>query len=79
MVTATHDDIARLFPGMQDHAITDVLAMGATVNELEAAMLLLQGNDEELIEIKNQKGSRLNILLDILSNSEIQLRDELDT
>lgn len=78
MTTATHDDIVRLFPGMQDHTVLEMLATEATVDELEAALLLLQGDDEGLISIKQQQGSRLNLLREILANSEIRLRDDFD-
>jgi len=79
MDLATHNDVVRIFRGIQDHAVVEVLAMGATVDELEAALLLLQGDDDALIKMKRQKGSRLNRLLGILENSEILLRDELET
>lgn len=78
MATATHNDIARLFPGIQDHTVLAVLATEATVDELEAALQLLQDDDEGLIEIQHQKGSRLNLLLGILQKSEIQPRDEIE-
>ena len=79
MATATHDDIARLFPGIQDHTAVEILATEATVDDLEAALLLLQGNDEGLIDIKQQKGRLLNRLLEIVANSEISLRDDFDS
>lgn len=79
MVIATNDDIVRLFPGIQDHSVVEILAMGTTVDELEGVSLLLQGNDKELIDTESSKGSRLNFLLEILANTEIQLRDELET
>ena len=79
MDLATHNDVVRIFRGIQDHAVVEVLAMGATVDELEAALLLLQGDDDALIKMKRQKGNRLNRLLGILENSEILLRDELET
>ena len=78
MTTATHNDIVRLFPGMQDHVVLEILGTEATVAELEAALQLLQDDDEGLIGIKQQKGGRLNLLLRILANSEIQPRDEFE-
>lgn len=77
MVAVTHDDVSRLFPSMQDHTVVEGLAMGTTVDELEAAFLLLQGNDEELEET-NCKGSRLNLLLELLADPETPFRDELE-
>ena len=78
MTSATHDDIARLFPGIQDHTVLEILATEATVSDLEAALLLLQDNDEGLVDVKEHKGSLLNRLLGILANSEVRLRDDLD-
>ena len=78
MATATHDDIIRLFPGMQDHTALAVLATQATVDELDAVLQLLQDDDEGLIDVRHQKGSRLNLLLGILQKSEIQPRDEFE-
>ena len=78
MAVATHDDILRVFPGMQDHTVLEILATEATVDDLEAASVLLQDNDEGLIEIRKQKGDRLNHLLGILAKSEIRPPDDLD-
>jgi len=78
MVGVTHDDIVRLFPGMQDHTVLEVQATEATVEELEAALLLLQNGDEGLTDIKQRTGTRLNLLLEILASSEIQLREDPD-
>lgn len=78
MTTATHDDIVRLFPGIQDHTVLDIHAMDATTGDLEAALLLLQGDDEGLIDVKRRKADRLNLLIGILENSEVQVRDNAD-
>ncbi|MDH3578659.1 MAG: hypothetical protein OEO71_12685 [Gammaproteobacteria bacterium] len=78
MTTATHNDIVRLLPGIQDHTVLEILAMEATVAEVEAAVQLLQDDDEGLMEVKRQAGSRLNLLLGILSNSEVQLQDDVE-
>jgi len=76
MTRATHNDIVRLFPGIQAHTALKIIAMEATVDELDAVLLLLQDNDADLIELKRQKGGRLNLLRGILEESEIQLRDD---
>lgn len=78
MTTATHNDIVRLLPGIQDHTVLEILAMEASVAEVEAAVQLLQDDDEGLMEVKRQAGSRLNLLLGILANSEIRLRDNFE-
>lgn len=78
MATATHDDIVRLFPGMQDHTVLEILAAKATVPELEAASLMLQDADEGLIGVKERHGDRLSHLLGILARSEIRPREDRD-
>ena len=78
MTTVTHDEIVRLFPGIQDHTVLEILDTKATVGELEAASLLLQDADEGLVEIKLQEGDQINRLLDILASSEIRPQEESD-
>ncbi|MDH3374201.1 MAG: hypothetical protein OEM85_12585 [Gammaproteobacteria bacterium] len=78
MASVTHDDIVRRFPGIEDHTVLEIEATKATAADLEAAWLIFQDDDEALIDIKQRKGSRLNRLLEILANSEIQLRDDID-
>lgn len=78
MTTVTHDEIARLFPGIQDHTALEILDTRATVGELEAASLLLQDADEGLVEIKRREGDQINRLLDILASSEIRPQEESD-
>lgn len=76
MSIATHEDVVRIFPGIQDHASLELLAAKATVNDLEAVQLLLQDVDEGLIEMKRQEGDRLNQLLGILIKSGMQPVEE---
>jgi hypothetical protein len=76
MAIATHDEIVRLFPGMQDHTVLEILAAQATIAELEAASLMLQDADEGLIGVKQRHGDRLSLLLGILAQSEIRPRDD---
>lgn len=75
MATATHDDIARLFPGIQDHTAVEILDAHASVAELEATAVLLHNGDKELIGVKRRHGDRIDALLDILSRSEIRQRE----
>lgn len=76
MTIATHDDIARLFPGIQDHTAVEILHANATVTELEAASLLLQNADDGLVDVKREHGDRINRLLAILGHSEIRPPDD---
>lgn len=78
MISVTHDEIIRLFPGIQDHTALEILDTKATVGELEAASLLLQDADEGLVDIQQQEGEQINRLLNILSSSEIRPQEEGD-
>lgn len=77
-IRAAHHDVIRLFPGIQVHASLRILSTTATVEGLEAALLLLQDNDNALIDFEQRRGDRLNVLLAILANSEIQPRWDFD-
>jgi hypothetical protein len=76
MAIVTRDDIARLFPGIDDHTVVEILDSNATFAELEAAALLLQDTDDDLISIRRRHGDTINRLLDILGNTEIRPRDD---
>lgn len=77
MDTATRQDIVRLFPGIQDHTVIEILDTQATLGDLEAAVALLQDADEGLIGVRQRHGDRLNRVLDILAASDLR-RDDLD-
>lgn len=72
MATATHEDVYRLFPDIQDHAIVELLGSRPTTDELEAASQLLQDDDEGLIDIKQRFGDRLNLLVTILAEANVE-------
>lgn len=74
----TRQDIVRLFPGIQDHTVLEILAIRAPVEDVEAAALLLQNADEGSIAIRQREGDRINRLLDILQTSEIRPPDETE-
>jgi hypothetical protein len=78
MTIATHADVCRIFPGLQDHAVVDLLAARPSIAELEAASQMLQDDDESLIEIKQRKSDRLNNLVAILSHAQLQAADNHD-
>lgn len=71
MITATHDDIIRLFPDIQDHAVVEILATKATLGELEAASLLLANQDNRLIDVEREASGQSPRVLEILANAEI--------
>jgi hypothetical protein len=78
MITATHDDILRLFPGIQDHTVVEILATKATLGDLEAASLLLANQDNGLIDAKRGASGQLSRVLDILANAEITSVEDRD-
>lgn len=76
MAIALEKEIRRIFPGIEDHAVLEVLRMQATVDELEAAALLLSNEDEGLIGIRTREGALLNQLLGVLSRAGIEPPDD---
>ena len=77
MNAATHQDIVRLFPGIQDHTVVEILDTNATLGDIEAALALLQDADEGLIGVKQRHGDRINRVLNILAASGLR-RDDLE-
>ena len=77
MNTATHQDITRLFPGIQDHTVVEILDTRATLGDIEAALALFLDADEGLIGVKQRHGDRINRVLDILAASDYR-RDDFD-
>jgi hypothetical protein len=75
MNTATHKDIVRLFPGIQDHAVVEILDTHATLGDVEAVLALLQDSDEGLIGVKQRHGDRINRVLEILAASGFRADD----
>lgn len=75
MDTATQQDIVRLFPGIQDHTVVEILGTNATLGDIEAAVALFQDADEGLIGIKQRHGDRINRVLDILAASDFRPED----
>jgi hypothetical protein len=77
MDAATRTDITRLFPGIQDHTIVEILDAQPTLGDVEAALALLQDADEGLIGARQRHGDRINRVLDILAASGYR-PDDLD-
>ena len=77
MDTVTRKDITRLFPGIQDHTVVEILAAQPTLGDIEAALALLQDAAEGLIGVKQRHGDCINRVLDILSAADYRA-DELD-
>ena len=72
MDTVTHQDIVRLFPGIQDHTVLEILDTKATLGDIEAAVALLQDADEGLIGVKQRHGDSINRVLNILAASDLR-------
>jgi hypothetical protein len=77
MNATTRQDIVRLFPGIQDHTVVEILDTHATLGDIEAAVALLQDADEGLIGVKQRHGERINRVLEILAASGFRA-DDLD-
>ena len=58
--------------------MVEILNAKATVDELEAALLLLQDADEGLIGIEQRERDRINRLLDLLGSSELRPQEDRD-
>jgi len=58
--------------------VVEILNAKATVDELEAALLLLQDADEGLIGIEQRERDRINRLLDLLGSSELRPQEDRD-
>lgn len=78
MSKATRRDVLGVFPGLEDHTVVEILDMGATVDELEAALTILSSDDKELIAIKRREGDEINRLLDILGQAGVESMTEQD-
>jgi hypothetical protein len=78
MDTATRQDIIRLFPGIQDHTVIEILDTRATLGDIEAAVALLQDADEGLIGIQQRHGESINRVLDILASAGLRGDDPDD-
>ena len=72
MNKATRKDVLSVFPEIQDHAVVEILDMMATVDDLEAALLILTSDDKDLIDIKRREGGRIHRLLNILNQAGVQ-------
>lgn len=78
MTRATQKDIVHVFPGLQDHAVVEILDTQATVAELEAALAVLTSDDETLIDVKGRDGGQIHRLLAILNQAGIQASADRD-
>ncbi len=78
MTIASHNDIKKLFPDLPDHAAVEILAMNATIDELDAALVMMTSDDNELIGIRERKGTQIHRLMNILNLAGIQSPEDRD-
>jgi len=69
MNPATQKDVVRLFPGIQDHTVVEILDAHPTLGDVEAVLALMQDADEGLLGVKQRHGDRIDRVLDILAAS----------
>ena len=75
MNSATHDDVIRLFADIQDHTIVEIMDLGPSLDELEAAALLLGNQDEVLADARAPAPIIVSRIVDILTR-EGQLTEQ---
>lgn len=62
--------MVRLFAGIQDHTVVEVLDTGATLDELEAAALLLANQDEALVDAGSPTPVVVSRIVEILTREQ---------
>lgn len=78
MSTASHKEVVRLLPGVADHTVVEILETGASLDELEAAAMLLTNQDEGLLEAERLKSVQVSRILDILTLAQYGPADDHD-
>ena len=71
MSIATRKDVLSVFPDIQDHAVVEIMALNATIDDLEAALVILTSEDKNLIEIKRREGGQIHQLMNILNQAAV--------
>ena len=78
MATATHDEIKSRVPGLQDHAVVELMDARATVDEIDASLAMLESDDKDLIDAREHEGARINRILGILRAAGVEIRGDKD-
>lgn len=71
MSIATRKDVLSVFPDIQDHAVVEIMDLNATIDDLEAALVILTSEDKNLIEIKRREGGQIHQLMNILNQAGV--------
>lgn len=69
MNRVTARDVTRLFPGIEDHTVLEVLASRPTLGDLEAAAQMLADQDEGLVDADPALRERAAGLVRMLSTA----------
>jgi hypothetical protein len=67
MSSVNASDVTRLFPGIEDHTVVEVLASKPTLADLEAASQLLADQDEGMEDADSALRERVSGLVAILA------------
>ncbi len=70
----THDQIAHMFPGIQDHTVVEILDVQPTESELEATLMALQGDDRP--NVNQPDNPKVLRMIDILRQVDFGLEDD---
>lgn len=76
MATVTAADVVRVFPGIEDHVVLEVLASRPTLGDLEAASQMLADQDEALVDADPVRRARAAGLVDILATAGVGMPDD---
>ncbi len=71
---AGSDDVRRLFPHLDDHAVAAVLALKPTVAQLEEAATRNAGGSDIFADIRPERGV-VEAIMDLLRQEEDELND----
>jgi hypothetical protein len=69
--TITSREILRLFPDLQAHTVVELQATGASADDLEVALQLLNASDEPLVEAGRREDPTVHRVLSVLSQADI--------
>ena len=69
-MSASRDDVVRLFGHLEDEAIVEVLALAPTISELEEAQAWLVGQGDVLARGGHPQTPRIAAILDIVADED---------
>lgn len=67
----TPNQILRLFPDLQAHTVVELQEIGASADDLEVALQLLNASDEPLVEAGRREDPTVHRVLSVLSQADI--------